>query len=321
MMYQVTCNSLKVLFLILFIVSAVPGMGQGRDRSRNSNVIISSIKGSTEVSTNENGELSVKISPKVLRKLKAKGFVSYHDLGAKGDGKTDDMEAIAATHAIANQLNLPVKADEKATFYIGGKNRTAVIKTDTHFGTAAFIIDDTDVENRNAHVFIVSSGKQSFNPEGITTLQKNQEKVELSLPGPCLITVTDSNIRHYIRFGTNQNKGFPQTDIFIVDKNGNVDMDAPIIWDFDEITEISALPIDESTLNITGGRFTTIANQAESKYTYYSRGIAIRRSNVTVDGLEYHITGEGDQGAPYDGFFNIGDCAYVTIQNTILTGR
>ncbi len=42
---------------------------------------------------------------------------------------------------------------------------------------------------------------------------------------------------------------------------------------------MTALPMDETTLNITGGRFTTIANKAESKYTYYSRNIEIRRSN------------------------------------------
>jgi hypothetical protein len=98
-------------------------------------------------------------------------------------------------------------------------------------------------------------------------------------------------------------------------------MDAPIIWDFDQITDITALPIDETTLTITGGRFTTIANSAESRYTYYSRGIAIRRSNVLVDGLEHRVTGEGDQGAPYGGFLNIPNCAYVTVRNTILTGR
>ena len=98
-------------------------------------------------------------------------------------------------------------------------------------------------------------------------------------------------------------------------------MDSPIIWDFDQITDITVLPIDETTLTITGGRFTTIANRAESKYTYYSRGIAIRRSNVLVTGLEHRITGEGDHGAPYGGFINIGDCAYVTVRNTILTGH
>jgi hypothetical protein len=98
-------------------------------------------------------------------------------------------------------------------------------------------------------------------------------------------------------------------------------MNAPIIWDFDQITEISALPIDEKPVTIKGGRFTTIANKAESKYTYYSRNIAIKRSNVIIDGLEHRITGEGDHGAPYGGFLNIGGCAYVTVRNTILTGH
>jgi len=98
-------------------------------------------------------------------------------------------------------------------------------------------------------------------------------------------------------------------------------MDTPIIWDFDQITDITALPIDETTLTITGGHFTTIANNAESKYTYYSRGIAIRRSNVIVDRLEHRVTGERDHGAPYGGFINISECAYVTVSNTILTGH
>jgi hypothetical protein len=247
--------------------------------------------------------------------------VSYSDFGARGDGKTDDIDAIAATHAFANQENLPVKADEGATYYISGKNRTAVIRTNTDFGTAAFIINDTAVQNRGTNIFLVSSGKQPFKPEGITSLKRNQEKVDLSFPGPCIVTVTNSNIKRYIRFGPNQNNGSAQTDIFIVDKDGKLDMNAPIIWDFDQITDINALPIDETTLTITGGRFTTIANKAESKYTYYSRGIAIRRSNVLVTGLEHRITGEGDHGAPYGGFINVGDCAYVTVRNTILTGH
>jgi len=186
---------------------------------------------------------------------------------------------------------------------------------------AAFIIDDTEVQNRSASIFMVSSSLQPFVLEGISSCKRNQEKIDVSLPGSCLITVTNSHVKHYIRFGLNQNNGSPQTDIFVVDKNGNVDMDAPIMWDFDQITDISALPLDETTLNITGGRFTTIANKAESKYTYYSRNIAIRRSNVLVDGLEHRVTNEGDHGAPYGGFINIRDCSYVTVKNTILTGH
>lgn len=261
------------------------------------------------------------VAPKDVRKFKAAGVVHYRDFGARGDGKTDDIDAIAATHAFANAHGLRVKADDGATYYISGKERTVEIRTDTDFGKAAFIIDDTEVQNRNASVFTVSSDLQPFKLEKITSLKRNQEKIEASLPGPCLITVTNSNVKQYIRFGLNQNNGSSQTDIFVVDKSGKVDMNAPIIWNFDQITDIIALPIDEKPLKITGGRFTTIANKAESKYTYYNRNIAVRRSNVLVEGLEHRITGEGDHGAPYGGFVNIGDCSYVTVKNTILTGH
>jgi hypothetical protein len=305
-------------FSLFFIVSHLV-LGQSSNLPEN--VLITSNKNKIQVSSGENGKLVINVPKKEIRKWTKKGVVHYSDFGARGDGKTDDIDVIAATHAFANQEGLPVKADDGATYYISGKDRTAVIQTDTDFGTAEFIIDDTEVQNRNAHVFLVSSGLQSFKPEGISSLKRNQEKINATFPGTSLITVTDSNVRRYIRFGPNQNNGSPQTDIFIVDKNGNVDIDAPIVWDFDQITDITALPIDETTLTINGGRFTTIANKAESKYTYYSRGIAIRRSNVLVDGLEHRITGEGDHGAPYGGFINVSNCAYVTVQNTVLTGH
>ena len=308
---------LLLLFFLLACVLVAPGQTQGRSE----NVVIISNKKKIQVGTNENGALWVNVSPRDVRKFKAIGSVRYSDFGAKGDGKTDDIDAIAATHAFANQHNLKVKADAGATYYLSGKERTAIIRTDTDFGSAAFIIDDTEVQNRNAPVFKVSSGLQPSKLVAPSSLKRNQEKLELSLPGTSLITVTNSHVRHYIRFGLNQDNGASQTDIFVVDKNGHVDMNAPIIWDFDQITEINALPIDEKTLHITGGRFTTLANKAESKYTYYSRNIAIRRSHVIVDGLEHYVTGEGDHGAPYGGFINIGDCAYVTVKNTLLTGH
>jgi len=305
---------LSCLLIILF-----PARAQTQDPSEEVIIIMHNKK--TRVKADKNGKLLVNVSSQDVQKFKANGSVSYRDFGAMGNGKTDDIDAIAATHAFANQQNLPVKADEGATYYIGGKARTAIIRTDTDFGTAEFIIDDTEVENRNVSVFMVSSSKEAFHLEGISSLKRNQAKIDVSLPGTCLVTVTDSTVRRYIRYGLNQNNGSPQTDIFVVDKNGQVDMDSPIIWDFNQITEISALPMDEETLTITGGRFTTIANQAESRYTYYSRNIAIRRSNVLVDGLEHRIIGEGEQGAPYGGFLNIRDCAYVTVQNTLLTGH
>lgn len=309
--------TMKNLLIIFLLISNLFSIAQNPSED----VVIASDTEKTQVQTKENGELHIIVSFKDDEKFKSTRVVRYSDFGARGDGKTDDMDAIAGTHAFANQNGYAVKADEGFTYYISGKNRTAIIQTNTDFGTAAFIIDDTEVEDRNAPVFRVSSSLQSFKLEGVKSLKRNQEKIDVSLLGTCLISVTDSNVKRYIRFGLNQNNGSSQTDIFIVDKNGEVDMNAPIIWDFDQITEITALPIDENTLTISGGRFTTIANQAESKYTYYSRGISIRRSNVIVDSLVHRITGEGDHGAPYGGFINVGDCALVTVQNTILTGH
>lgn len=284
-------------------------------------VVINYNQKKTEVLTNANGELIVNVSQKDVQKFKSNGRVQYNDFGAKADGKTDDINVIAATHAFANAQGLPVKANEGATYYIGGKKRIAEIQTNTDFGNAKFIIDDTEVEDRTAHVFVVTSNLVQYKPEGITSLSRNQAKLNKNFPTASIITVVDTTIRRYIRFGPNQNNGSPQTDIFIVDKDGNVDMNAPIVWDFHQITDIKAMPIDETTLIISGGRFTTIANKAESKYNYYARGIAVRRSNVLVEGLEHRITGEGDHGAPYNGFLNIADCSNVTVKNCLLTGH
>ena len=249
------------------------------------------------------------------------GVVRYAKFGAVGDGVTDDLEAIVRAHEFANQHGLPVKADAGATYYIGGKNQTAVIQTDTDWGTAKFIIDDTAVLNRNANIFNVQSSLKPFTLQGISSLKRNQSRIAAALPGPCVISVWNAHIKHFIRFGANQNNGSPQTDTFIADQTGRVDTNTPIIWDFDQVTKISAQPMDQKRLTITGGHFTTKANAAESSYKYYTRGIGIRRSNVVIDGVEHLITGEGDHGAPYGGFLNFSACANVTVRNAILTGH
>lgn len=275
----------------------------------------------TQSNKTEKAPKSKMPSQRDIQRFISNGWVCYGDFGAKGDGITNDIMAIATTHEFANKHHLTVKADDKAIYYIGGEKCTVSIQTNTEFGKAAFIIDDTDVEDRNAHIFSVNSVKQSFKPKNITSLKKDQHKLDITLPGTSLVTVTDSNVKRYIRYGANQNNGSSQTDIFIVDKNGTVDKNTPIIWDFDRITEITILPVDETMLTISGGKFTTIANREESKYSYFARGIAIKRSHVIVDGLEHRITGEEDHGAPYGGFISISNCSNVTVRNTLLTGH
>ena len=251
--------------------------------------------------------------------------IYYSDYGAVGNGKTDDFDAIIKAHEAANKAGLPVRANTGATYYIGGADKTAQIQTDTDWGNAKFIIDDRNVENRNSSIFSISSKLPSERITTVTTLKKNQEKLDLSLQHNSIIVVADNTTMRYMREGTRVgvdiDNGSPQTDVFIVDKNGNVDMKTPIILDFNNISSMIAYPIDAETLTIKGGHFTTIANQAESQSTYYSRNISIRRSNVVVDGIYHAVTGEGYYGAPYIGFIEAENCADVLVQNCMLSGR
>ena len=253
--------------------------------------------------------------------LIATEFVSYKEHGAVGDGKTDDFDAIIQAHDAANAAGLPVQADADAIYYIGNANKTARIQTDTDWGNAKFIIDDTNVGTRNSHIFNITSKLPATRITTIAALKKNQQKIDLTLPQDSLIEVADNKTMRYIRYGANQNDGTAQSDILVVDKIGNVNEKTPIIWDFDNISSMTARPIDPETLTVKGGHFTTIANQAESRYTYYNRGINVTRSNVVVDGVYHIVSGELDHGAPYGGFISVTNCSDVTVQNCTFTGH
>ena len=252
--------------------------------------------------------------------------VYYSEFGAKGDGISDDFDAIIAAHTAANKNGARVRADAGKRYYIGGANKTARVETDTDWTGAEFIIDDTKVSQNgsawhDSWIFDIASAQQSANITSVTTLKKDQGKLNLSLPSGAVLVAADSNVKRYIRRGLDANSGADQTDIFIVDKNGNVDPSAPIIWDFDSVTSLVSYPIDEKKLTVRGGIFTTIANTGNAGSSYMKRGIRILRSNTAIDGLTHLVTGESGLNAPYDGFIKLENCANVTIQNTRLTGH
>ena len=249
-------------------------------------------------------------------------FVTYEEFGAVGDGKADDFHAIVKTHEYANANGLSVFADETATYYIGGANKTAYIKTNTDWSTARFIIDDTNVENRSAWVFNIAPSQGSKNiTDKVSPVKMDASNIGTTLEEKSLVVLTDSNVKRYIRKGLNQNSGSNQTDVIIADENGNISPDTPLIWDFNAITGATAYPIDTETLTVKGGFFTTIANGAPSEYNYYTRGIQVRRSNTVIDGIYHDVTNEGSTGAPYSAFVSLSCCADVTVKNSTFTGH
>lgn len=253
--------------------------------------------------------------------VSAATFVTYEEFGAVGDGKTDDQAAIVAAHAAANEKGLPVKATDGRTYLIGKGAKTAVVKTDVDFGTAQFLIDDVGLKDVHKPVFSVEPSRKPETVAGVSTLEAGQSRLAAKLPGPSLVVAENKNARQYIRYGANQNNGTAQKEVFLVDASGAIDPRTPVTFDFAAVTALKAHPLEAKRLTVRGGRFTTIANQAESRYTYHARNIQVRRSNVLITGLRHDVTGELDHGAPYGGFINISTCANVTVSNCTLTAH
>ena len=241
--------------------------------------------------------------------------IKYSDFGAKGDGKTDDYEAIRATHAYANEWGHTVIADRGATYYIGsGHTKSATIQTNTNWGDAKFIIDDSqisadNVSERQLNIFGVAPtnrGGKSYsaanNDLPITELYRGATNIGFAPGFTALVRITHSSHINYIRQGGNKNSGALQTECILVDKDGNIMEGTDPSWDYDSISKVDVTRADDAPITIQGGHFTTIYNQAPSKYTSYARGIWVYRSNVTVKNVKHLIIGEGEHGAPMSGF-------------------
>lgn len=176
--------------------------------------------------------------------------ITYEEFGAFGDGVADDLPAIVAAHAHANSQGMPVHARRSAIYHLGGQALTAVIATDTNWGTARFVIDDTCVDDHKASLFAVRSLLPPVDIS-IHRLSRNQKALGLCLEQDCVVLVENSSVRRFIWRGLNRNNGDPQHDVFILRRDGTID--SPVDWDYEQITRVSARPVDREKLTIRGG--------------------------------------------------------------------
>ncbi len=253
--------------------------------------------------------------------------VYYSEFGAKGDGKTNDIAALIATHEYANENGLPVRADKGATYYVSAADKGAIIKTDTDWTGASFIIDDSEVpaNKRSVCIFTVNGDKAAYTlklTDDMKVISRDQPKMPFTLPEKSMVKLVQAGTKLYIRQGNNQNDGSDQNDITVVSPDGTIDPAAPLNWNYTNVTKIEVRPIDETVLTLKGGTFTTIANKLHSSDGYFKRGIQINRSNVVVDGLTHYVEGELEsQGAPYSGILCINNCAEITVKNCLFTAH
>ena len=261
--------------------------------------------------------------------------VFYNDFGAKGDGETDDLLAIIAAHEYANAGGHNVVANPGSTYYIGNNNglnhyKGAIIKTNTTWTGAKFIIDDSGI-SRNAlsggtyarlcEIFSIRASKSAVTiyPDRISVSSLSRDSTNIGYaPGQAvLVHIKNANQKNYIRYGANANSGAAEQEIVLVDKDGNIDPSTPLMWNYEEITSYTVYYIDEEPITVTGGEFTTVYNREECVYESFSRGIWVRRSNVTVKDVEHTNVGEGDTGRPSGGFTIFRGCYNVLFENIV----
>ncbi len=196
--------------------------------------------------------ISVGAETVLNRVLSSTGPVDYEAFGAVGDGVTDDLPAIVAAHAYANTHGLPVRTKPDAAYHLGRRALTAIIATDTDWGTSRFVVDDTDVAQHDQSIFAVRSLLESL-PLPISSLTRNQRKLDIRPSRDCWVRVENDQIRRYIRRGLNRNNGSTQRDCFILRTDGTIEGD--IDWDYESITSVEVRPIDEKPLVLKGGTF------------------------------------------------------------------
>ena len=277
--------------------------------------------------------------------------IYYEEFGAVGDGKTDDFEAIKAAHEYANENGHKVKAKSGATYYIKNMaTRSIYIKTSVDFAGASFIIDDTEVSKINGDgiadwdIFYVKPDNDNFkldskneyikklNEKDVAIDRETVTKLDLGLGYPAMLKIENSNVRHYIRYGSNANSGQAQCEIIVIDAEGNIDETTPFLFDFEDVTAITVYRLDDKPIEITNGKFTTLATKVQdTSNKYILRGLRVSRPNTTLSNIEHYIEGEIPKGQMvngvafyangYSGFFRVENTSNVEIRDSIASAH
>jgi len=285
--------------------------------------------------------------------------VYYKDFGAKGDGIADDFFALKEAHDFANISGQTVKATSGKTYRInhtnknGGTAQYISIKTNVDWTGAKFTIDDSNIDyfdgtgQAGTHIFIVESEYDQLRITDTSKLShlsgigKGTAKVDLGLGYPAMLIVYNRNHRVYRRSGSgyseSQQAGTYQQEVILIDKDGNVDESTPFLFDYDVVTDVTVIRTDIEHLTIKGGEFTTLGcridaydNATDKAAGYYMRGIQVKRSYTTVDGVKHYTTGDFTtsehknsklEGPHYYGFFSADESNQVIFKNCVLTGR
>ena len=298
-------------------------------------------------------------------------YVTYEDFGAVGDGKTEDFEAIYKTHEYANAHGLTVKGTAGKTYYIKDTKfgtdtvHSVRIKTNVDWCGAHFIIDDTEltvmknypeqreialkqlfiVESEEEHKLVKIEDPALLEKIAAQGLNQKTKKIDLGIDwdGPVLIIPYNSAHKAFRRRGYTGFEGAGMHEIIVVEKDGTISEETPLMFSYAHIDYIEVYKLDpKSAITIENGVFTTLESRVNHyiqrddgtfEYIYHgyiNRGISVRRSYTTVKNVAHIVTGgytlldraeRNLEGAMYGAFFAAGIANHVTFKDCRMQGR
>ena len=291
-------------------------------------------------------------------------YVTYEEFGAVGNGVTDDFFAIKAAHDVANISGQIVKATAGKTYLIhetrvdgfGASPEAIIIKTNVDWCGAQFIIDDTDIKRDDGtkrgtvNVFNIRNDYEDITITdttilaGLAGIGEGTTKINLSLGYPALLTIYNSNHKVFRRSqGGNLEEGDDQSELLLIDAEGNVDPSTPFMFDYTVVTSVKVHRLDVEPITVKNGTFTTWASQINRAKldengnfvsvtaSYILRGITVNRPGTVVEDVKHYVekelswTDEDAEnkfyGACYNGFFCPTNTNDVLFKDCVLTGR
>ena len=282
--------------------------------------------------------------------------IYYEYFGAVGDGVTDDFEAIYRAHLAANEGGQSIKGTPGKTYYIkdtkiSGGIKNIIIRTNVDWTDSKILIDDSGltatgqgkqsiftVTNDDDRAVIKITDKSVLDAINADRIGPGTDKIIIpkeamsNWDGPVMIILYNSDHNVYRRRGYGGYTGETQKELVMLDSEGNVSTDTPLMFDYKNLTQVSIYRLDPSrAITIKGGEITTISSREDTAYVV--RNLSISRSYTTVKGLKHYVKGELElynqiaedgkilSGACYSAFYAVSSCTDVTIKDCVLTGR
>ena len=278
-------------------------------------------------------------------------LVYYSDFGAVGNGIADDYKAIAKAHNYANSSPSTRKiVSGTGRFYMGSDYASYIgstgvsqqgeilIKTDVDWSGAYFIFDDEDITvddllpdgttlARSRPIFQLWETSINVSSYFGSGLRAGDTTVPYAPGKPMLLQLTDKSSYNWVRIGANASSGNVNIrEMILIDAYGNVSSTTPIEWDYTPGSlnvlayDASLAPITISGLDDDGNiacTIETLSNHGDQRaYLQYHRNITVRRSNVTIKGIDHYLTEiEEQQRQTYAGIINVLYAYNVTVSD------